>query len=93
MSQPQSHNPRTVGAFDAKTKFSELLDRAESGEVIIITRHGTPVATLQPYIETIDTKKVGNAIQGLLDLREEFLAAGPGLTLEEIKNAIEDGRK
>jgi prevent-host-death family protein len=36
----------TVGAFEAKTKFSELLQRAERGEEITITRRGKPVATL-----------------------------------------------
>ena len=33
----------TVGAFEAKTKLSELLDRVEKGEEIIITRRGKPV--------------------------------------------------
>ena len=36
----------TVGAFEAKTKLSELLDRVERGEEIVITRHGKPVARL-----------------------------------------------
>ncbi|MCB1489801.1 MAG: type II toxin-antitoxin system Phd/YefM family antitoxin [Bauldia sp.] len=36
----------TVGAFEAKTKLSELLDRVEKGEEIIITRRGKPVARL-----------------------------------------------
>lgn len=36
----------TVGAFEAKTKFSELLDRVERGEEVVITRHGKPVARL-----------------------------------------------
>jgi prevent-host-death family protein len=30
----------------AKAKFSELLDRVESGETVVITRHGRPVARL-----------------------------------------------
>ena len=30
----------TVGAFEAKTKLSELLDRVEQGEEVLITRHG-----------------------------------------------------
>jgi prevent-host-death family protein len=36
----------TVGAFEAKTKLSELLDRVEAGEEIIITRRGKEVARL-----------------------------------------------
>jgi prevent-host-death family protein len=37
-----------VAAFDAKQKLSELLNRAHSGETIIITRHGMPYAKLVP---------------------------------------------
>ncbi len=36
----------TVGAFEAKTKLSDLLRRAERGEEITITRRGKPVARL-----------------------------------------------
>ena len=36
----------TVGAFEAKTKLSELLDRVERGEEVLITRRGKPVARL-----------------------------------------------
>jgi prevent-host-death family protein len=35
-----------VGSFDAKTRFSELIDQAEKGEDIIITRRGKPVAKI-----------------------------------------------
>jgi prevent-host-death family protein len=36
---------KTVGVFDAKSHLSELI---ESGEVVTITKHGRPVATLSP---------------------------------------------
>jgi prevent-host-death family protein len=35
-----------VGAFEAKTHLSDLLDRVEQGEEIVITRRGRPVARL-----------------------------------------------
>lgn len=35
-----------VGAFEAKTKLSALLDQVESGEEVQINRHGKPVAKL-----------------------------------------------
>lgn len=37
-----------VGAYEAKTKFSELLARAERGEEIEITKNGRTVARLVP---------------------------------------------
>lgn len=36
----------TVGAYEAKTHLSELLDRVEGGERILITRNGRPSAVL-----------------------------------------------
>jgi prevent-host-death family protein len=42
--------PTTVGAFEAKTHLSALLDRAEKGETITITKHGRPVARLVPVL-------------------------------------------
>ncbi len=39
---------KSVGAFEAKTHLSQLLDAVEAGERIVITRHGKPVAELAP---------------------------------------------
>ena len=38
----------TVTAFQAKTRFGELLDRVVRGEEIVITRHEKAVARLVP---------------------------------------------
>ena len=39
---------KTIGAFDAKTRFSELLRLVEEGEEILIQKHGHDVARLVP---------------------------------------------
>lgn len=39
---------KEVGAFQAKTHLSSLLDEVEQGHRILITRHGKPVAELTP---------------------------------------------
>jgi prevent-host-death family protein len=36
----------TVGAFEAKTHLSSLLEKVEAGEEVLITRHGKPIARL-----------------------------------------------
>jgi prevent-host-death family protein len=38
----------TVTAFEAKTRFGELLDRVSKGEEVVITRHDKAVARLIP---------------------------------------------
>ena len=35
-----------INARDARQRFSELLDLAESGEEIVVTRHGKPAVRL-----------------------------------------------
>ena len=43
-----------VGAFEAKTKLAELLDKVEAGETVTITRRGKPVAKLVPVAAELD---------------------------------------
>jgi prevent-host-death family protein len=37
-----------IGAFEAKTRLSELLERVRRGHVYRITKRGRPVAELRP---------------------------------------------
>lgn len=77
----------TVGSFEAKTKFSALLERVEHGEQILITRRGKPVARLVP-IATARKAKVSAAMEKLRKLREGTTLGGLGW--KELRDA---GRK
>ena len=80
-----------VGAFEAKTKLAELLDKVEAGESVIITRRGKPVAQLiavkadgeqermRALVEEIKRSRVGRG-----------KPAGPGTTIAEL---IKAGRR
>ena len=73
----------TVGAFEAKTHFSALLDKVEAGESIVITRHGQAVARLvradvaerndvDAIIDRLKALRVGTTLQAdWKDLRDE----------------------
>jgi prevent-host-death family protein len=39
---------KTIGAFEAKTRLSELLERVRKGQVYRISKRGRPVAELRP---------------------------------------------
>lgn len=76
----------TVGAYEAKTHLSQLLDNAERGEPTVITRHGRPVATLQPWATSS-----GPAVDLLAQakaIRAQVTATGPS-----VREMIEDGRR
>jgi len=51
-----------VGAFEAKNTFGSLLDRVQSGEEIVITRHGKPVARLIPNAGYVDHAQAQTAM-------------------------------
>ena len=76
----------TVGAFEAKTHLSSLLQRVESGEVVTITKHGRPVARLVP-IETDFTVSDWRSFWEKVD--EDLVSLSPG---SSIKDDIEVGR-
>ena len=52
-----------IGTFEAKNKFSELLDKVENGEEIVITRRGRPVAKLVAFHGTADRENAMRRIR------------------------------
>jgi prevent-host-death family protein len=54
---------REVGAFEAKNTFGQLLDLAERGEEVTITRHGKAVARLVPAVRSLDRDDARAALQ------------------------------
>lgn len=79
----------TVGAYEAKTHLSKLLDRVSKGECITITRHGLPVAVLQPPEGWRDRQKVAEAIARIEKFSKDN-TLGPDLTIRDL---IEQGRR
>ena len=82
----------SVGAYDAKTRLSELLDRVASGEQIVITRHGRPIARLVPERGS-DLAMARAAVGRLVALGERLTARGVNLSDAEIRNLREEGRR
>lgn len=80
-----------IGAYDAKTHLSQLLDGvAEKGERYIITRHGQPVAELGP-VRQDKAADVRAALKQLDQLREEL--AQKGVRLSDLLEAGETVRQ
>jgi prevent-host-death family protein len=84
---------KTITAFEAKTRFGELLDRVVRGEEVVITRHDKPVARLVPEGDR-RLENVRRAVEDLHALRKK-MAQRKGfkpLSDKEIKDAINKGR-
>jgi prevent-host-death family protein len=82
----------TVGAFEAKTKFSELLERVSAGEEITITKHEKPVARLVPFEKPSQVE-----LATLFARMEEFRSTHPlnpkGLEKVSYRDLIDGGRE
>jgi prevent-host-death family protein len=62
----------TINVHEAKTHFSRLLSRVESGEEVIIAKAGKPVAKLLPFQQKGGKRTPGSA-KGKIVLKKGFL--------------------
>ena len=76
-----------IGAYEAKTHLSKILDRVAQGERFTIEKHGVPVAVLQP-VSPENKMTVAEAI-------EEIRAFAKGHSLDgmTVRELIEEGRR
>ena len=81
-----------VTAFEAKTRFGELLDRVSRGEEVVITRHDRAVARLVPEgAPRLD--EVRRAVSGLRELQLRIRRRSRAkLSDREVRLAIDEGR-
>jgi prevent-host-death family protein len=82
-----------IGVFDAKARLSELIDRALSGETIVVTRHGRPVVRLVPESGAATAASAlseGERWLRRVRARREGHPLGPGLTIRQL---IDEGRR
>jgi len=78
----------SVGAFEAKTHLSELLDRVSRGEKITITRHGVPAAMLIPVKEMEAKLTHEEIVDGMRKLRKRTKSGTLG-----VREMVAEGRR
>lgn len=80
-----------VGIFEAKTRFSEIVDRVlREGRAITVTRRGEPVVEISPSHERAGRARMTRD-QALAEL-EELRARIPRMSREDIGEVIREGR-
>ena len=79
---------KEIGAFEAKTRFGQLLDWVEAGEEIVITRRGKVVARLAPPAEAFD-REAGAKAAARIRARRRGIKLGD----VKIKELITEGRR
>lgn len=82
------------GAFEAKNKFSELLDRALRGEEVIVSRRGKPEVKIVPvHADAGETKRKESALKNLRETRKLLKKHGVSFSTEEILAAKNEGHR
>jgi prevent-host-death family protein len=76
-----------IGAFDAKTKLSEILRKVEQGERFTITRRGRAIADVVPS-QHRDQRRVKEAIVALRNFPRIT-----GVSGDEVLQWIREGRE
>jgi len=80
-----------VGAFEAKTKLAELLDKVEAGESVTITRRGKAVAQMIAVKSDGESERMRALVEEIKRTRVgRGKPAGPGTTISEL---IKAGRR
>jgi prevent-host-death family protein len=74
-----------VNIHEAKTNFSKIIARALSGEEVIISRSGKPVAQLVPIKEKLIRRVPGSA-RGKLVMHDNFVDPLPDDVLESFES-------
>jgi len=78
-----------IGAFEAKTHFSRIIEEVEHGADYVITKRGKPVAKIIPFKQEKGMTRE-EALEGFKELRKRYRGKPGDFNIRE---AIEDGRK
>ncbi len=90
---------QTIGAFDAKTHFSQIIEQVLTGEEFTVTKHGKPVARIVPMATestgtpVFDAEKRRKAIAAISSLRESIRAQTGTMTRKALLEMVHEGRK
>jgi len=78
-----------IGIYDARSRLSELVDRVEAGEEVILTRRGQPVVRMVRAREDARSKARAEAVKRIHALRKRMNLR---ISRAEVRRAIAKGR-
>jgi len=62
----------TIGSFQAKTHFSEILEKTEKGASYIVTRRGKAVARIIPFVAKEGRPVFGSGKEEITFISDDF---------------------
>jgi prevent-host-death family protein len=83
----------TLGAFDAKTHFSRILEMVSKGKEFIVTKHGRAVAKISPAQDTSalpSPEVIAKRREAIEWMKNNRIKLAPGQTIREL---IDEGKR
>jgi prevent-host-death family protein len=62
----------SVGMHEAKTTLSRLVNAAQAGEEVVITRRGQPVVRLEPMRPSTPRVSLYGSLKGQIKMADDF---------------------
>ena len=84
-----------IGVFEARNRFSELIDAAEAGRETVVLKRGRPVAKIVPVAVSEELAQQRREMIDRARIRAEAIAKRNGriFTHEEIIAARDEGKR
>jgi prevent-host-death family protein len=76
----------TVNIYDAKTRLSQLVDKAAGGEDVVVSRNGKPLVRITQLANTPSVVKFG-VLKGKVKLAVDFNAPLPNEVLASFEGS------
>lgn len=83
----------TLGAFDAKTHFSRILEMVSKGKEFIVTKHGRAVAKISPAQDSSalpSPEVIAKRREAIEWMKANRIKLAPGQTIREL---IDEGKR
>lgn len=83
----------TLGAFDAKTHFSKILEMVAKGKEFVVTKHGKAVARISPITDRTEDEAqllYQKRVEAVERIKANRFTLAKGQTIRDL---IEDGRR
>ena len=81
----EGYRMKPVNIYEAKTRFSQLVDKAAAGEDVIVSRNGKPLVRITRLADGQKQKIKFGVLKGKLKIAADFDAPLPGDVLADFE--------
>jgi len=77
---------KSVNIYDAKTRFSQLVDKAAAGEDVVVSRNGRPIVRITRLLDDEARRIKFGVLKGKVKVAADFDSPLPADVLADFQN-------